>query len=124
MEFVGRERELDFLERLYARGSARCVIYGRRRIGKSRLIEKFCEGKPAIIFHCAKGTAESKLEYMTDVINGFTGKDSETPNSFYNLFKMLGDACSSSGVVVVFDEYPYLIEDDDALPTEVQRFID
>lgn len=124
MEFVGRERELDFLERLYTRGSARCVIYGRRRIGKSRLIEKFCEGKPAIIFHCAKGTAESKLEYMTDVINGFTGKDSETPNSFYNLFKMLGDACSSSGVVVVFDEYPYLIEDDDALPTEVQRFID
>ena len=124
MEFVGRERELEFLEKLYARGSARCMIYGRRRIGKSRLIERFCEGKPAMFFHCAKGTAESKLEYMTDVINGFTSKDSETPNSFYNLFKMLGDACPSSGAVVVFDEYPYLIEDDDALPTEVQRFID
>ena len=124
MEFVGRERELEFLERLYSRGSARCMIYGRRRIGKTRLMEKFCEGKPAIFFHCAKGTAESKLEYLTDVINGFTGKDMETPNSFYNLFKMLGDACSPSGVVVVFDEYPYLVEDDDALPTEVQRFLD
>ena len=124
MEFIGRVRELDYLEDLYSRGGSRCMIYGRRRIGKSRLINRFCEGKPAIIFNCTRGTAESKIEYMTDVLSEFTGRDIETPKTFYHLFKEMGEVCSEPGIVVVFDEFPYLIQDDEALPTEVQRFLD
>lgn len=69
MEFIGRVRELEYLEDLYSRGGSRCMIYGRRRIGKSSLITRFCEGKPAIIFNCTRGTAQSKIEYMTDVLS-------------------------------------------------------
>lgn len=40
--FLGRERELDILKRLLTKKSASLVVIkGRRRIGKSRLIEEF-----------------------------------------------------------------------------------
>lgn len=124
MEFIGRVRELEYLEDLYSRGGSRCMIYGRRRIGKSSLITRFCEGKPAIIFNCTRGTAQSKIEYMTDVLSEFTGQDMKPPETFYRLFRMIAGACREQGTVVVFDEFPYLIQDDEALPTEVQRFVD
>ena len=51
MAFVGRERELETLERLYATDMFQMpVVYGRRRVGKTRPIGKFVEGKPAVLF--------------------------------------------------------------------------
>lgn len=123
MEFVGRIRELEYLEELYAEGGSRCMIYGRRRVGKSTLIERFCEGKPAIVFNCTRGTDEAKLEYMADVLSEFIGQHMDRPKSFYSMFKAVASACVP-GTVVVFDEFPYLVEKRDDIPTEVQRFVD
>ena len=40
--FIGRERELQSLETVYAKeGFGMTVIYGRRRVGKSTLITEF-----------------------------------------------------------------------------------
>jgi AAA+ ATPase superfamily predicted ATPase len=45
--FVGRKRELKILEEAYrSRKSELTVIYGRRRIGKSSLINIFSQNKP------------------------------------------------------------------------------
>jgi len=47
--FVGRERELNLLNKLYHKNNFQMVVmYGRRRIGKTTLIKKFIEDKPAI----------------------------------------------------------------------------
>lgn len=49
--FVGREAELKTLEDLYGRDSWQMIVlYGRRRVGKTTLIAKFIEDKPAIFF--------------------------------------------------------------------------
>lgn len=49
--FVGREAELAKLEELYSAGTFQMVVvYGRRRIGKTTLVERFAQGKPALIF--------------------------------------------------------------------------
>jgi AAA+ ATPase superfamily predicted ATPase len=49
--FIGRKTELELLESDYAsRKSEFCVVYGRRRIGKSTLLEKFCHNKTAFFF--------------------------------------------------------------------------
>lgn len=50
MRFIGREKELDTLEREYERDNSFCVIYGRRRVGKTTLIKKFIEDKLAFYF--------------------------------------------------------------------------
>ncbi|QFJ53483.1 AAA family ATPase [Pseudobutyrivibrio xylanivorans] len=49
--FIDRIDEMASLENEYARDSASfVVIYGRRRVGKTTLINHFCENKKAIYF--------------------------------------------------------------------------
>lgn len=49
--FIGREHELNKLQQLYGEDKFQMVVlYGRRRIGKTTLISKFIEDKPAIFF--------------------------------------------------------------------------
>jgi len=44
--FVNRVLELDLLEKRFASGKAELfVLYGRRRVGKTELLARFCEGK-------------------------------------------------------------------------------
>lgn len=72
MAFVGRETELQELNRLYQSESSKLiVIYGRRRVGKSRLIEKFIESKPALSFEGLEKaqTKEQITQFTTDLLN-------------------------------------------------------
>ena len=47
--FIGRRSELAELNKLYNKSSFQmAVIYGRRRIGKTRLIQEFMKDKPAV----------------------------------------------------------------------------
>ena len=49
--FIGRESELNALNRLYNSGKFEfAVIYGRRRVGKTALISEFIKDKEAIFF--------------------------------------------------------------------------
>lgn len=51
MRFIGRQHELEELNQLYVHNDAKLVvIYGRRRVGKSTLIEKFMEEKNHLRF--------------------------------------------------------------------------
>ncbi len=46
-DFFGRTGELETLQDAYESTTAEmAIIYGRRRVGKTALIRKFCEGKP------------------------------------------------------------------------------
>ena len=47
--FIGRDDELSKLDWLYRKGgSTTCAVYGRRRVGKTSLLQGFCEGKPSL----------------------------------------------------------------------------
>ena len=49
--FVGREHELSVMQRLYNRqGFKMVVLYGRRRVGKTSLIEEFTKNKRTLFF--------------------------------------------------------------------------
>ena len=50
MKFIGRQSELRTLEQEYRRDGGFVVIYGRRRVGKTRLIKEFIKDKPAVYF--------------------------------------------------------------------------
>ena len=49
--FVGRDKEIDVLNKLYVSGKFEfAVIYGRRRVGKTALINQFLKEKKSIYF--------------------------------------------------------------------------
>jgi len=57
--FIAREKELAILQDTYNKpGFQMTVIYGRRRIGKSRLITEFIKGKRASYYVASKTSLE------------------------------------------------------------------
>lgn len=68
MAFIGRISELEELNRLYkANQSKIAVIYGRRRVGKSALIEAFIADKPALEFEGLEGiSTQGQIEQFID----------------------------------------------------------
>ena len=54
-KFIGRENELKELNELYEQNRFQLfVLYGRRRVGKTTLLNEFCKGKAAFLFRRAE----------------------------------------------------------------------
>ena len=78
--FIGREREMDSLNRLSSSDKFEFVVlYGRRRVGKTALITHFIEGKPAVYFVGVESNAKQNLENLSkSIIEYASGLDTET----------------------------------------------
>ena len=77
--FIGRELELNALERLYQSNKFEfAVIYGRRRVGKTALINKFIDDKNAIYFMGVESNAKQNLEnFSKNIIEFANGINAE-----------------------------------------------
>ena len=121
MEFVGREKELSELEKSYARGGSAIMVYGRRRIGKTSLLERFCEGKRNLFLRCLRDSDSANLEYFSDIISSFTGTTVRL-SSFIDLMKELKNIIEDGKTVIVIDEFPYIASE--TVSSLCQHFID
>ena len=124
--FVGRERELDELEKYYREGFQFAVFYGRRRVGKTTLINKFREDKESIYFVAAETTAKENLELLsTQILSVLAPQAPRNPfNSFNDAFDYCFRAAENRRLILVIDEYPYLAESDRAVSSLLQALID
>ncbi|MEN4098776.1 MAG: ATP-binding protein, partial [Anaerolineaceae bacterium] len=111
--FVNRVSELKILENRYASGKAEFfVLYGRRRVGKTELLTRFCEGKPAIFFVSDLGSEVSLRTTLSRSINSVLfgpGQMDAVYSNWEALFLALGQAAQQERLVVVLDEFPYLV---------------
>ena len=65
--FIGREKELATLNKLYASDKFEfAVIYGRRRVGKTAIINEFTKEKPSIYFTGVETNEKQNLENFND----------------------------------------------------------
>lgn len=127
--FIGRKRELDSLEKIYAKdGFGMTIIYGRRRVGKSFLITEFLKGKRAVFYTATKVGTERNLELFSgEVIKvldpDYIGASFSTLESIFDIItkKVSGD---SEKLVLVVDELPYWAEKDEGLLSILQKYID
>ncbi len=105
--FVGRQAELRALENLYKEDRFQFVpITGRRRVGKTRLIEEFIKDKPAVMFRAVPGSESVNLSLFNELVSG----DSD-PLRLDRILWRAEEKSSGNRLVVVIDEYPNLVED-------------
>ena len=75
--FIGRENELKNLNRLFASDKFEfAVIYGRRRIGKTAIINEFTKDKPSICFTGVETNEKQNLENFSKCILEFVTQKS------------------------------------------------
>ncbi|WP_199517184.1 ATP-binding protein [Nucisporomicrobium flavum] len=136
--FVGRQRELDSLLsvlRKVERDTAddrpgRCLLMrGRRRIGKSSLVEAFVDraAHPALFFTASGASTDIELESFTEAVAASTLPEREVftdarPGNWSAAFRQLaGILPGDRPSIVVIDEVPYLAERVDAFEGILQR---
>lgn len=125
--FVGREREIDTLNKLYHQKKFQMVVlYGRRRVGKTTLISKFIEDKPAIFYTAQEANDTINLSMFSKKLYKFFGIP-ETTGSFVDwnsAFEFLAEKAKEKQFVLAFDEFPYAAGTNKALKSILQNCID
>lgn len=109
--FVGRERELQILENLYQKGAFEfVVVYGRRRVGKTTLLNEFIKEKRAVFYSCLDSNEKQNLELFSNaVITAVTGAEARFSfQSYQDAMDYVLEQSVKERLVLVIDEYPYL----------------
>lgn len=111
--FVNRLAELDLLEKRFTSDKAEFfVLYGRRRVGKTELLARFCQGKRALFFVSDLGSEISMRSAFSQLINDTLFGPEQMDAVYSNweaVFQAIGNASKTERLVVVLDEFPYLI---------------
>lgn len=125
MTFHDRAAELDALETAFeSHGPAFYVVYGRRRVGKTALLKEFCADRPHIYFLAAQEAEERQREKFVETIAAHFGDRVPRIDGWDDALEYLGERLAGERLVVVVDEFPYLLEENDSLTSYLQSFVD
>lgn len=125
--FIGREHELESLNRAYRSDRFEfAVIYGRRRVGKTALISQFIRDKRAVYFMGVESNAKQNLENLSRNILEFgAGIQAETAFvSFQAAFEYVFKLAEKERLILAIDEYPYVARASKSFASTLQLLID
>lgn len=103
------------------------IIYGRRRVGKTALINEFVKDKPVIFFPALKSNARGNLAALSKAIYSYLHPGTiEAPvfPSFDTAFAEITRIASEQRVVFVIDELPYLVKAEASITSMLQHLLD
>ncbi len=126
--FVNRAQELAWLNGRYQAGQPELlVLYGRRRVGKSALLREFGKDKPHVYFQASQVRESDNLEQFREALaRAYPDPllESLRFNSWETALGYLAQATQGRRFVVALDEFPYLCQDNPALPSILQQWWD
>ena len=125
--FIGRKSELGVLEETFRKpGFQMTVIYGRRRIGKSRLITEFLKDKRASYYVASQTSLSDNVkkwsaQFVSDLLPEMEGVAFDDSEAF---FRFIGSNCGQEKTVIALDEIPYIAEADVSFLSGFQVAVD
>jgi len=125
--FIGRDRELHALDKLYKSDKFEfAVIYGRRRVGKTALINQFIGDKKAIYFMGVESNEKQNLENLSkSIIEYSSGIHADTSFvSFQAALEYVFKLAENERIILAIDEYPYVARSSKSLASTLQLLID
>lgn len=125
--FIGRERELDALNKKYVSDRFEfVVIYGRRRVGKTALINHFIGDKEAVYFMGVESNEKQNLEnFSRSIMEYSAGIQAETAFfSFQAALEYVFKLAEKKRLILAVDEYPYAARSSKSLASTLQLLID
>lgn len=125
--FIGRERERKALENLYRSDKFEfAVIYGRRRVGKSALINQFIGNRKAIYFMGVESNEKQNLEnFSKSILEYSNGIETESAfPSFQAALEYVFRLAEKERLILAMDEYPYVARSSKSLASTLQLLID
>lgn len=121
LAFSNRKTELKELDARLSKGGL-LVVFGRRRVGKTRLLTHWLKKGNGMYTQAIESTKEIQIEQVfRDIQDQLT--TTLVPKSWGELFELLGLQKKKKWVLCL-DEFPYLVASDPSLPSVLQRWLD
>lgn len=122
-DFVNRQEELRYLDSAYQSERFEfVVIYGRRRVGKTELVKRFMEGKKAIYFLATATTKLDNIRRFKEASKNMVDLG-HIMDDWEAIFRYLAENVKER-LLVIIDEFPYLIESEKGLTSKFQAIVD
>ncbi|MBF4695155.1 ATP-binding protein [Fusibacter ferrireducens] len=126
--FIGRKAELNFLEERYeSQNGELVVLYGRRRVGKTETLRKFCENKPHVFFACTESPDEQQLTAFSErllqkglPVAQYIKRFSDWKLALASILELPNDQKK----LLIIDEFPYMVKGNNAIPSILQNLWD
>lgn len=128
MKFLDRTEEIKRLDKtLKSPNAGLIVIWGRRRIGKTRLLLEWIKKHKGIYWVSDESSVSVQKRYFAETLNvhfpGFSNADYSNWDSFFKQLIKEAKINQWKGPLVI-DEFPYLVANSPELPSILQRLID
>ncbi len=113
LPFIGRQNELQALSKLFKKNVASLVVVqGRRRIGKSRLIQEFAKKHTFYQFSGLPPTDETTVQSQRDEfsrqLSMQTGLPEVYADDWSKLFALLAEKIKAGRIIILFDEISWM----------------
>lgn len=127
-KFINRVDEMNILNNEYSRdGASFVVIYGRRRVGKTTLINHFCEDKNALYFLATEESEKENRNALKELVSQKYGNEllaSASLDSWTPIFKIIAEESQKGRIVLVIDEFQYLCKANKSFASVMQKVWD
>lgn len=130
MPFVNRTRELDELRAWWARPAPRpALVWGRRRVGKTALLQEFASGLRSVFHSGAGRSAAGELlqlarQVHAEELGGLRDLVSRPYRDWDDALEHLAEVAGTEPLLLVLDEYPELERSSPELPGVIRAFLD
>jgi AAA+ ATPase superfamily predicted ATPase len=128
MQFVNRCAELAFLNHYWNESGFQFVpLYGRRRVGKTRLAREFLQGKRGVYFMADSVSEREQLKNLGREAGELFGDTILMESGFRDwpqFFAYIAGKSRTERLALVIDEFPYLVYANSAISTIFQKGVD
>ncbi len=126
LKFIGREHELSILNRYFEHPAASLfVIHGRRRIGKSRLVDEFGQNKTYFHFTglAPNGSVHAQIQRdeFARKLAAYFGLPGLKADDWADLFTVLAQLCQDKKVLILFDEISWMSSGDPSFLSKLRN---
>ena len=127
--FIDRTEELLTLEKEYAKSAASFVIvYGRRRVGKTALINEFLSRHKGcnLYFLATQEAEEQNRKVFRDQVADLIGNEllKSADADWLTIFRLLSEHTTAERKIIVMDEFQYIGKSNPAFPSVMQKIWD
>ena len=122
--FVGRDKELETLERIYNQSGFQVVIVsGARGVGKTALVEEFCKRRENIFFMASYESGLKNLLNFSIMVRKHYNDEDKTPFQFWKTaLSYVSEKSNGKRIIVVLDNFTNLSDRNLAFTSSLKSF--
>ena len=122
---IGRKKELNHLNELYESNAFEfLVMYGRRRVGKTTILQEFAEHSNSIFFPAREKNDALNLEDFSKVVQyHFDHNFIASFSSWEDAFNYISSKVEQRTTIII-DEFTYIIKENPSIKSILQHVID